>query len=76
MFDTSRIAQSVRYLSDQLDKAADPTMRIAWYVVPLLVLLALGATVALGAMVYCMARGKHLAVTVNQGGGRYLIGCE
>lgn len=48
---------------------------LAWYVVPLLVLLALGATVILGAMVFCMLRGMHLAVTVNLGGGKFLIGC-
>ncbi len=62
-------------LSVRLDRSAREDYRLAWYVVPLLVLLALGATVILGAMVFCMLRGKRLATTINIGGGQFLIGC-
>ncbi len=49
---------------------------LAWYVVPLLVLLALGLTVYLGALVFCMVRGMHLVTMVKLGsGGYFLIGC-
>jgi hypothetical protein len=49
--------------------------QVAWYLVPLLVLLALAAVVAIGAGIYCMARGLHLYAVINQG-GKYLIGCR
>jgi len=50
---------------------------VAWYVVPLLVLLALGLTVYLGALAFCMLRGMHLVTVVELGSnGRFLIGCE
>lgn len=60
---------------EQIRNFRNPDYKLAWYVVPLLVLLALGATVWLGAMAYCMARGKHLSTTVNLGGGKILVGC-
>lgn len=66
---------SVSTLGPRLTQLRAGDYRLAWYVVPLLVLLALGSTVVLGAMVYCMLRGKHLAATVNVGGGKFLIGC-
>lgn len=59
----------------QMGELRDSETELVWYVVPLLVLLALGATVALGALAYCMARGMHLSTTIDVGGGRYLIGC-
>jgi hypothetical protein len=57
------------------DRFRDPDYKIAWYIVALAVLLTLGATVLLGALVYCMARGLHLSTTIDIGGGRYLVGC-
>ncbi len=48
----------------------------AWYVVPVVVLLALGATVFLGAMVYCMAKGQALEVLVDRGNGQYGLKCS
>ena len=47
----------------------------AWYVVPLLVLLALGATVVLGALAWCMIHGQNLGFVVNVGAGKYGIMC-
>lgn len=47
----------------------------AWYLVPLLVLLALGATVALGALAWCMAHGQNLGVVINRGAGMYGVKC-
>lgn len=47
----------------------------AWYVVPLLVLLALGATVVLGALAWCMVHGQNLGFVVNVGAGKYGIMC-
>ena len=63
------------FLDEVSDRLRDPEYKIAWYIVALAVLLTLGATVVLGALVYCMARGLRLATTVDIGGGRYLIGC-
>ena len=50
-----RLVAELRRLPDTAAAVANPTLRLAWYVVPLLVLLALGATVLLGAMVYCLS---------------------
>lgn len=68
-------ATTVASGTDTLRAIRSGNYRMAWYLVPLLVLLALGATVFLGAIVYCMLRGKHLAATFNRGGGIFLIGC-
>lgn len=47
----------------------------AWYVVPLLVLLALGATVLLGALAWCMLHGQNLGFVANVGAGKYGVMC-
>lgn len=47
----------------------------AWYLVPLLVLLSLGATVALGALAWCMAHGQNLGIIINRGAGMYGVKC-
>ncbi len=47
----------------------------AWYLVPLLVLLALGATVLLGALAWCMMHGQNLGFVVNVGAGKYGVMC-
>jgi hypothetical protein len=64
------------FAGDEFKRMRSGEYAIAWYVVPLLVLLALGGTVVLGAMAYCIARGRHLSATANLGGGRFLIGCS
>ncbi|MDO5094681.1 MAG: hypothetical protein Q4D79_14915 [Propionibacteriaceae bacterium] len=47
----------------------------AWCTVPLIVLLALGETVFLGAIAFCMLRGQSLDILVDRGGGRYGVKC-
>lgn len=47
----------------------------AWYLVPLLVLLALGATVLIGALAWCMMHGQNLGFIVNVGAGKYGVMC-
>lgn len=47
----------------------------AWYLIPLLVLLSLGATVALGALAWCMAHGQNLGIIINRGAGMYGVKC-
>ena len=41
----------------------------------MLVLLALGATVLIGALAWCMMHGQNLGFTVNVGAGKYGVMC-
>lgn len=46
-----------------------------WQVVLAVVLLALGATILLGALVFCMAQGQNLGFIVNLGAGKVGVMC-
>lgn len=59
---------------DDLQRRAHSEYK-AWYLIPLLVLLALGATVLLGALAWCMAHGQNLGFIVNKGAGMYGVMC-
>ena len=58
----------------QVTTATAPEYK-AWYLVPLLVLLALGATVLIGALAWCMMHGQNLGFIVNVGAGKYGVMC-
>jgi hypothetical protein len=63
----------IQYWRTRLQASSDEYK--AWYLVPLLVLLALGATVLLGALAWCMMHGQNLGFVVNAGAGKYGVMC-
>lgn len=48
----------------------------AFWTVPAWILLALGGTVYLGALAFCMIRGQNLETVIDLDNGRFLIGCR
>ena len=76
---SDKIVQSYQLMRDgddcQVSQGNSQDYHIAWYLVPLLVLLALAIVVGIGAMWYCMAKGMYLAAVIDVGAGKFLIGC-
>ncbi|TYR73475.1 hypothetical protein FZC79_18715 [Rossellomorea vietnamensis] len=68
----------MNYTSPKLEMSTEAIEydNLVWYVVAAFILLALGATLMLGALAWCFmyARGG-LGAVYNKGGGYYQVGC-